>query len=381
MLHRLYAVLTSLRLTVVCLVLAMVLVFWGTLAQVELGLYRVQKEFFQSLFVCWQPAGTTLRIPVFPGGYLLGGVLLANLILAHRRFYRATWRQAGIVLIHAGLVLLLVGQWTSDLLSVESVLHLREGETKNYSEMPRQVELAIVDTSDPRLDRVVAVPQSLLEAGGELRVAALPFGVRVRRFVPNAMLAERSPGDARPPAASQGAGARVILAELPPASGPAARDVPAAVIELLGAEGSLGTWLVSELLPEPQTCRVEGRSFSLAMRPRRLVKPYSLTLLEFRRETYPGTDIPREFSSRLRLRDDRTGEERQVLIYMNHPLRHGGETYYQADYDPDDRGTVLQVVRNPTWLTPYLACGLVSVGLIFQCLRRLLEFTASRWAA
>ncbi len=31
---------TSLRLTVVCLVLALVLVFVGTLAQVEIGLYR-----------------------------------------------------------------------------------------------------------------------------------------------------------------------------------------------------------------------------------------------------------------------------------------------------------------------------------------------------
>ena len=49
---RLIAVLTSLRLTVVCLILAAVLVFWGTLAQVDLGLYKVQNEFFRSFLSC-----------------------------------------------------------------------------------------------------------------------------------------------------------------------------------------------------------------------------------------------------------------------------------------------------------------------------------------
>ena len=37
---------TSLKLTVICLVIAMILVFVGTLAQVELGLYETQKVYF-----------------------------------------------------------------------------------------------------------------------------------------------------------------------------------------------------------------------------------------------------------------------------------------------------------------------------------------------
>src|SRR3954471_15834776 len=61
-------VFASLRLTVACLALALLLVFVGTLAQVKLGLYTAQSEFFRSVFVYWQPAGSHLRIPVFPGG-------------------------------------------------------------------------------------------------------------------------------------------------------------------------------------------------------------------------------------------------------------------------------------------------------------------------
>ena len=40
---------------------------------------------------------------------------------------------------------------------------------------------------------------------------------------------------------------------------------------------------------------------------------------------------------------------------MNSPLRYGGETFYQSGYDENDpKVTILQVVRNPSWLTPYV---------------------------
>src|SRR5690606_37236743 len=42
---------TSLRLTVVLLALSIVLVFWATLAQTELGIWEVQERFFRSFFV------------------------------------------------------------------------------------------------------------------------------------------------------------------------------------------------------------------------------------------------------------------------------------------------------------------------------------------
>ena len=74
LLDRLIGFFSSMRLTVVCLALALVLVFWGTLAQVELGLYKAQNEFFRSFFIFWQPAGAGWRIPIFPGGYLVGGL-------------------------------------------------------------------------------------------------------------------------------------------------------------------------------------------------------------------------------------------------------------------------------------------------------------------
>ena len=66
---------------------------------------------------------------------------------------------------------------------------------------------------------------------------------------------------------------------------------------------------------------------------------------------------------------------------MNNPLRYWGETYYQASYDPDNQGTVLQVVRNPSWLTPYFSCVLVGGGLTLHFLMHLVRFARKRRTA
>ena len=59
---------------------------------------------------------------------------------------------------------------------------------------------------------------------------------------------------------------------------------------------------------------------------------------------------------------------------MNNPLRYGGYTFYQSGFDPDNQGSSLQVVRNPSWLTPYLACLIVGGGLLLQFLTHLIPF-------
>ena len=103
----------SLKLTVALLLLGVLLVFAATLDQVNLGIWVVQQKYFHS-FVVYMPVGRAV-IPVFPGGYLLGGFLLINLIAAHVYRFSFTWRKAGIQLVHAGLILLLVGELLSGL--------------------------------------------------------------------------------------------------------------------------------------------------------------------------------------------------------------------------------------------------------------------------
>lgn len=374
MLHRLLDLVSSLKLTIICLAAAVVLVFTGTLAQVNFGIHEVQERYFQSLFIWWPSTGQGFKIPVFPGGHLIGAVLLINLITAHIRRFRWTWRKLGIQLTHAGLIVMLAGGLFTDLFSVESFMRLAPGQTKNYSEDSRLMELAVIDESDRELDQVTAIPEARLRRGGTIEHGSLPFRVIVRHFYRNSeFLPLDKAGPKAEPAATRGVGSRVAVMELPRVTAENERDIESAVIEIVpipaGGEvtaESLGTWLVSDQLGAPQTFFCAGKPWRLVMRPARHYKPYSLTLQKFTHERYAGTEIAKNFASRVTLIDPARNENRDVLIYMNHPLRYGGSTYYQSGFEKNDAATVLQVVHNPTFVAPYVACIIVGAGLLFQ---------------
>jgi hypothetical protein len=320
-------------------------------------------------------------VPVFPGGYLIGGVLLLNLVASHFKRFSFSANKAGIWMVHAGLILLLLGQLGTDYFSRETALHLRNGEAKNYSETQREVELVVVDVTDADADKVVAVPQGLLMSQKAIRHSELPFAVQVKAFYPNSVVENLVRGSGAKPAATQGVGTRTTVKEQPRVTDMERRDIPSAVVEVVTPQGSLGTWLVSEYIDsddKPQRFSFNNRVYQIALRPRRFYKPYSIQLLKFQHDVYPGTEIPKNFSSRVRLERPETGEKREVLIYMNNPLRYAGETYYQASFDPDNQGSILQVVHNPSWVTPYFSCVLVGLGLVVQFAIHLLGFSFKR---
>lgn len=368
---------SSLKLTLTCLALSLVLVFVGTFAQVHQGLDTVQERYFKSLLIWWSPTAGSFQIPVFPGGHLLGALLLINLLTAHVRRFQWTWRKTGIQLTHFGLIVMLAGGLLTDLLSRESFMRLAPGETKNYSEDARSVELAVTDHTESDLDTVTAIPQKLLEHRGILEHQSLPFRIVVRRFYRNSGLRKLSAETSLEPAATAGMGANLNVVELPPATALNTRNAPSAILEIHPIqEGSkaLGSYLVCDALM-PQAFEYAGRQWSLALRATRYYKPYSLTLRKFTHERYIGTEIPKNFSSKVALLDPKRSENREVLIYMNHPLRYRGETYYQASFERGDAATILQVVNNPSFATPYIACIIVGAGLLFQFGYRFVGFT------
>lgn len=365
MLADLGGVLVSLHLTVVLIIFSIALVLAATLDQVNLGIWAIQEKYIRSFLVYWEFGDR--RLPIFPGGYLLGGLLLANLIAAHVWRFKFVWRKAGILLVHAGLIVLIVGELATGLWQEEFQMRLDEGQTRNYSESYHLDELAIIDITDAGVEHVVAVPAELLASQRSVQHPKLPFRVETRRFFANSTVelhGPRSHGAGN--LATTGVGPRLTAREEPNATAPDSRNAPTAFVELVAPEGSLGTWMVSLHLAEPQRVEYGGRTWLLSLRPERRYKPFALTLLKFSHDRYPGTEIPKNFSSRLRLFTADGREDREVLIYMNNPLRYDGLTFYQAGFANDDRTTVLQVVRNPGWLLPYLASSMMGLGLVVQ---------------
>ncbi len=77
----------------------------------------------------------------------------------------------------------------------------------------------------------------------------------------------------------------------------------------------------------------------------RIYLPFSLTLLKATHTVYAGTDIPKDFRSRVQLQNPQTGENREVEISMNHPLRYAGLTFYQYQMDGGRSGAARRARR------------------------------------
>ncbi len=415
--NRIWKFLTSLRLTVTLLALGIALIFIGTVAQADEGLYVAQERYFKHWFIFGISFfGHKIPMP-FPGGYLIGTALLISLTSAFIHRFQWTTKKIGIHLTHVGIILLLTGQLVTDLLSRETQMRIREGQTRSYSESPMDFELAFEWEADTNSNEVVAIPQAMLTKGAELKHEKLPFTVRVKEFLPNSNPSFRAPAQQNaPPLTTNGIANSFDFAPSKVTYDMDSKNVPVALVELVSADGSLGDWVaagwatdesmseslwrwhqrrdgpqigaaVKARLEQPQIINVKGKEITLAMRPVRAYKPYSFTLLKATHDVYQGTDTPKDFRSRIRIQNTERKEDRETEIYMNNPLRYSGLTFFQSGMiqrNLIDAGetpwTVFQVVRNPGWITPYAGCIIVAAGLLFQFMFHLVKFLRKRTA-
>lgn len=463
--NKLFDFIQSLKLTVWLLALSMVLVFAGTLAQVDKGIWNVMDQYFRCYIAMidlhiFFPVNLNIphiQVP-FPGGFLIGWLLTVNLIAVHSQTFKvlakgkrraaglvamaigilvvvgvmfgwgtaavaateddAFWRvflrlgrgtvaaivlyvaciflyrqRAGMVLLHGGILFLLIGEFFTAIFAVEATMTIKEGETINYLDRSQQLELAFTETSNPEFDTVTVIPAGQLEDEAVIENEALPFDVKVHRFMQNSTRPQPLEGV---PAEFKvnypqydGFGSRLYVAETREVSGASGtRNAQAVDIELLDPEtgASIGRYILSLwMYPNfvnrswdmPTNFTVDGKSYTAYFRFRREParapsgNAYSITLLKFVHEKYEGTQTPKDFASRIRLVNEGDGVDRELRIWMNNPLRYARRTFYQSGYLPDDGGTVLQVVRNDTWMIPYLSCMIVFVGMTAQFVQSL----------
>jgi len=262
--------LTSLKLTVFLLRLCHDSGFPRYSGSGEYRCLRGGKPILQELLSLLYTARNYPKIPWFPSGYLVGGLLLMNLIAAHLARFKFTWKKAGILVLHSGVILLLLGQLFTSLFQVESQMRLDQGETKNYSLSYYHNELALIDTSAPDFDQVISIPDSQLYKGHKIGLPVDSLEVGIDEYFTNSAL---FPPDKIPSSNSPHLpiGPMAVSVQTERTYKENERNMPTAAVSVWQGGRHVGSWSLAAGFPRPVSFQAGGKNYQIVLRPKRFL--------------------------------------------------------------------------------------------------------------
>lgn len=310
----------------------MVLLVIGTISQRYIGLFEAEKLFFASWWVWIGP------VPM-PGLYPMLGLFALGLTAKLLFKYKWNRTQAGSILTHVGVLLLLVGGLVTGLTEQEGYLTLMEGETGQTVSDYHARELTIF-TDDKLTHRI---PFEELDEG---EVDGLPFDFTVLMSCRNCM-----------PVMEDSLSLKAEELE---------KDDEA---NLSGVVFTVGDeeHVLFEAIPKA----VEFENYKLYLQKERRLLPFKVQLNHFKKYVHQGSDIASEYESDVTVKES-SGLEWSQTIRMNEPLRTQGYTLYQSSFIEMNgrQASVIAVVKNSGFLFPYIASIIMALGLILQTISR-----------
>ena len=116
---------------------------------------------------------------------------------------------------------------------------------------------------------------------------------------------------------------------------------------------------------QPAEVRIGREPLIVDYRPAQLELPVVVKLLDFRKTTYPGTDMPEAFEADVEMTDPQRGVILMRTIKMNQPLRYRGYSFFQASYvEGPTETTVLAVRKDPGTPLVYAGFMIVIAGIV-----------------
>ncbi len=376
--HPIINFLCSYWLTVSCLFLLMVLTFWGTLHQVQHGLYVTQHRMFNSWYF------TALGFIPFPGGRLVLWVALVNVLSV--TFFRLQYnlRKLGLWLVHLGIIVLIVSGGVTLHMAQESNLTLEEGQALDVAEDYHEWELALWTQTNVG-DSIVRQVEAINVNGIDPNVPLLypNFGVQIN-FIQFYLHCRAFRGENFQPSKEYlNASGIVNLKEDKPNSDPA-KNFPGMTFSIQPIENGAGA--AQKVLQfgaeaSPTSVIVGDKRIFCKLRRVHYKLPILVKLLDFKKEDYVGTSMAKSYSSRVIIKTN--DFEREVVISMNQPLRVDNFTFYQSSFSQSRMGetSTFAVVENPGRVLPYVGSIVIGLGLLFYFILMLGRFSKKQRGA
>ncbi|MDB5477945.1 MAG: hypothetical protein JWM96_440, partial [Alphaproteobacteria bacterium] len=266
-------ILSNSRVFAFLLLWLMVILVAGTIAEKASGLYVAEQSYFSSAILwLWDlvplPGLLTVAFFIFLG-------LVARLVLEEWR-----WKNLGTIIIHIGAALLLFGGFISTCVSSNGMMVIPHGESRNYVEDSRHVELVVAEINDGETGHEIRIPEERLEKGN-IGDSHLPFKIALISWCRNCALvrlpATATEGD------PHGVALNFVLKNIPRAAEDE-NNRAGLTFRLFNTKGSDGLYAIFQDMPIPEIVTVAGRPYLIAIRYRRSALPFSIRLDHFKEE-------------------------------------------------------------------------------------------------
>ncbi|MBR8461328.1 cytochrome c biogenesis protein CcsA [Campylobacter sp. faydin G-105] len=271
----------------------------------------------------------TAQIYVYEALWYEALMLLISISLLGIIIKSKMYRHFGAFAIHIAFIIIIFGAFMTRFFGEEGVLHVREGESS--SEM-----ISVKPYLQIRIDDDIYEYYTKLSQIGENDFTIIQpidgkdFIIKFQSYEPSIK------------------GRRSNLNVL------AGFNDNLEAIRLNGGIGWLG---------EPKVVEQDGKQIMLSWGSKLTQLPFSIKLLNFKLQRYPGSQSPSSYASDIEVFKG----EKKVLeyeIFMNNPLVFDGYKFFQSSYDKDERGTILEINRDPGKIPTYIGYFLLCVGFI-----------------
>ena len=259
-----------------------------------------------------------------------GVMLLLTLSLLGIIYKNRMWKKFGAFVLHVAFVAILLGAALTRYFEYEGVIHIREGLSENemlsvqpYFQIRTKKELFEYPLSLAQLGNNAFSYSEIID-GKRLHVNYKSFR-----------------------AGSKGELSSVMVE--------ATYDNKLKTVNIEGGAG----WI------EPPTLlRFDNVEIALSWGSKVIELPFSFKLNDFELERYPGSKSPSSYASEVEVLNKADNSVLPYPIFMNHPLHYKGYTFFQSSYDTDEKGTILEVNKDPGKWPTYFGYFLLCVGFV-----------------
>lgn len=254
--------------------------------------------------------------------------LCLTLVIIHTKM----WKNFGAFVLHLAFIVIIIGAFLTRHFGFEGILHIREGNSENEM-LSVKPYFQIKSTNDTFI-----YPLNLSKLGDNYfsftkEINSKKLTINFSAYEPAESKNERS--------------TLVVEAYFD-------KEEPK-TIDIKGGPGWFG---------EPHIVDLNGENIELSWGSKLIELPFSIKLVDFKLERYPGSMSPSSYASDIEILDKNKEKTLDYKIFMNNPLSFEGYKFFQSSYDTDEMGTILEVNKDPGKWPTYLGYLLLCVGFI-----------------